>query len=291
MSYIVINNTDSNPDSLREAFATTNTNFDTASSSIAAVSASVSLKVNSSSTTATPTAGAIPIADGSGLLDAWVTPSTVSSASVSVAGIAKLSVAPASAANPIAVGDNDTRVPVLSNSIYLNVTPPGESITGGIGLYLSNLAKYEAVTWPVIIPFPITVNRFILHRQTAGGGDAKLVAALFKMSDRTLIVSGNATDVTFGGSTGQVMSTVSVPVVVPPGTYLAAVGFSSVLGTGTNLGTYRAMRIPQYLQQTGSGCYLGTIAGAVPAGGLVFLTTLPTASTNTDTAIPYMAIS
>jgi hypothetical protein len=81
-------------------------------------------KINGVAVTGTPTTGQVPTAT-SGTAATWQTPSsTPADASTTVKGISKLSTAPASSTNPIAVGDNDPR-----NSDAR--TPIGTALTSG----------------------------------------------------------------------------------------------------------------------------------------------------------------
>lgn len=62
-----------------------------------------------------------------------ITPPAVSNASTTVKGVTKLSVAPVSSANPIAVGDNDVRVPTADPTTLF--APLNVSVTGSVNMY------------------------------------------------------------------------------------------------------------------------------------------------------------
>jgi hypothetical protein len=97
-------------------------------------------KINGVAVTGTPTTGQVPTAT-SGTAATWQTPSsTPADASTTVKGISKLSTAPASSTNPIAVGDNDSRMTDAR-------TPIGTALTSG-NIVLGNGSNVAAAVVP-----------------------------------------------------------------------------------------------------------------------------------------------
>jgi len=113
----------------------------------------------------TPSANAIPYADVSGTLDNWV-----STASTTTMGKVKLSVAPVSASNPIAVGTNDHRVNKAITGGTFNNTTDTLSLTTNDGstVTIAGFTDYY-VTGATYSGGTLTLNRNGLSDITVTG--------------------------------------------------------------------------------------------------------------------------
>lgn len=128
-------------------------------------------------------------------------------ASTTVKGITKMSVAPASASNPIAVGDNDPRVPT---------TGENDALAGTSGT-------------------PSSSNKYVTNDDTTGTGSvvrASVTTNIQKFggdgSDGALTISSGTTDIDLGGASVVTKNYTSISI-----TGTGALTFSNPASTGT----------------------------------------------------------
>lgn len=106
---------------------------------------------------------------------------SASDASTTVKGIIKTSVAPASAANPIAVGDNDTRVQPQGRNV---AAPFSENLTGTLAVpYVG--AELRMVRGPL-------TGDVVLNSSGATSGARMVVLAVQGATPRAITIDGNA---------------------------------------------------------------------------------------------------
>lgn len=137
-------------------------------------------------------------------------------ASTTVKGIAKMSVAPASATNPIAVGDNDTRVPTANEKTILT------ALLTSVDWYAATSSGTDAyaITVSPAIGAYATGQRFRFKADVANTGAATLNvsglgAKTLKKTDGTSdlatgdILAGSIVEVVYDGTNFQVISSLA----------------------------------------------------------------------------------
>lgn len=167
-------------------------------------------------------------------------------ASTTVKGISKLSVNPVSPTNPIAVGDNDTRVPPINTSTM--TTGQVEALAGTSGT-------------------PSSSNKYVTDADTTGTGSVVRSSVLNSLLASTLFGDGSDGDVTISSNTSLSRDMFYNNLTIDSTKVLSTAGYRIyVYGTLTNNGTIRHNGSNATTYTGGAGAVSGTLAGG-SAGG------------------------
>lgn len=180
-------------------------------------------------TTGTPSAATVLFGDNS-----WGAPPTSADASTTVKGLTKLSVAPASPTSPIAVGDNDTRVPTQGENDALVGNNTDVAVGTGNKFVTQTGLQHSAETYAIdavgtdsyavtLSPVPTSYTAGMTVRFKAGTANTgacslnvnSLGAKTIKRADSndTItgdIISGQIVEVAYDGTNFQLLSVSSV---------------------------------------------------------------------------------